>query len=177
MKTKIFLLLFCLSFSSTVLSQVLIGVNYEPFHFSADIKSGATPFGLSLSLGYRIDSTKAICFRPGFSASEDIRFFSGFDYLILGQYFFISDKYVLAGLNFYNNTGNGTNSIGIKQQLITFFMAGLGFKPSNLFHLEGSVHIPIRNKKFAYRNTGFGSIEEYKIDYLIKFSLGIEFNL
>ncbi len=179
MKTKTFFILFCLCISSRVSSQVLLGINYEPFHLSADIGRGEiSPYSISVLLEYKFDSTKSICFRPGFLANDlDGRYFAGFNFSLLGKYQFDNSFYILTGFNLHNNNGTSSGFTKSKNCLITFWGLGFGFKPLSWLHIENLFLLPINNKDIAnvqYSNGSFGS---YKIYYLIKLSLGFELEL
>jgi hypothetical protein len=179
MKTKIFFLLLCLSFSSTVLSQALLGINYEPFLNSADIGGdGISPYSISVLLEYKFDSTKSICLRPGFLTNDlDGRYFAGFNFSLLGKYQFNNSLYVLTGFNLHNNDATSSMFTKSKNRLITFWGLGFGVKPLPWLHIENLLFLPIFNKdiaSFQYSNEGIGT---YKIYYILKFGLGFEFEL
>lgn len=179
MKTKKFLLFFCLSFSSTLFSQVLFGINYEPFHLSADIGRGEiSPYSISVSLEYKFDSTKSICLRPGFLTNDlDGRYFAGFNFSLLGKYQFNNSLYVLTGFNLHNNAATSSMFTKSKNRLIIFWGFGFGVKPLSWLHIENLFLIPINNNDVASVQYSNGSFGTYKIYYLIKLGLGFEFEL
>jgi len=179
MKTKIFFLLICLSFSSTVFSQVLLGINYEPFHLSADIGKGEiSPYSISVQLEYKFDSTKSICLRPGFLTNDlGGRYFAGFNFSLLGKYQFNNSFYILTGFNLHNNDATNSMFTKSKNRLITFWGLGFGIKPLSWLHIENLFLLPINNKDIATVQYSNGSFDTYKIYYLVKFGLGFEFEL
>lgn len=179
MKTIIFFLLFCLSFSSTVLSQALLGINYEPFLNSADIGvDGISPYSISVLLEYKFDSTKSICLRPGFLTNDlDGRYFAGFNLSLLGKYQFNNYLYVLTGFNFHNNDAASSMFTKSKNHLITFLTGGFGAKLLSWLHIENLLLLPIFNKDIASSKYSNEGLVAYKIHYLLKFSLGFEFEL
>jgi len=179
MNLKLFSILILFILCSTLSAQISLGLNLEPFALSGDINSeGISPLGISASIGYQFDSTKYISLRAGFySRNFDARQFAGTNYSLLGKYQFNNSLYVLTGLTLYNNDATSSMSGKITNRLVALIGLGLGAKPLSWLHIENIFFIPVANREFASVYYMGGFTQSYKISYLFKFSLGVEFEL
>ena len=190
--SAIVLFLFLLRTSSH--AQTYFGLHFEPFVYGTNIDkqiyfpppsltnehSTEASFETAFSFSFKVSEDIKISLRPGFIFTGNL--YTGIDGAIYGSYFLSSRSYIMSGINTHIEGGGGGNTYSGEDATIPYMVVGYGYYLSKKIPLELQFNYPLNQEKYGRYRELFSMYpytvwHYYKVAWMIKLSIGVEWEL
>lgn len=196
-------LIFFLLLNSISSGQTYFGVRIEPFLYFSNIDKKLYASS-DITKDHSLESNLGITFLITTSTSEELRvsFRTGFAFTELSKgfqggidrnfeqtlykginsglylsYYFSSTNYLISGVNLHFNIGGGGHSYTSEEVMLPYIVLGFGHHLTDSFPIEIQLSYPLNTPKYGTYSELFYFSNEYKLAWMLKLSLGFEFEL